>query len=53
MRDSGRASKVLRIEEEIRRLTRRLVELAVEDGSEDGMDWIGCWVRIIKRDEYY
>ena len=53
MRDSGRASKVLRIEEEIRRLTRRLVELAVEDDSEDGLDWIGRWVRVIKRDEYY
>ena len=53
MRGSGRASEVLRIEEEIRRLTRRLVELAVEDDSEDGLDWIGRCVRVIKRDEYY
>ena len=34
-------------------MTRRLVELAVEDDSEDGLDWIGRWVRVIKRDEYY
>ena len=29
------------------------MELAVEDESEDGVSWVGCRVRIIKRDEYY
>jgi len=51
MREAGRANKVRRIEEEIRRLTRRLVELAVADGSEDAESWIGRRVKIIKRDE--
>jgi len=53
MRDVGRADEVRRIEEEIRRLTRRLVELAVADGSEEAENWIGRRVKIIKRDEYF
>jgi len=53
MRDDGGATKVRRIEEEIRRLTRRLVELAVADDSEDAEGWIGRRVEIIKRDEYF
>ena len=53
MRDNGRANEVRRIEEEIRRLTRRLVELAVADDSEDAEGWIGRRVKIIKRDEHF
>jgi len=53
MRDDGRANEVRRIEEEIRRLTRRLVELAVAEGVEDGEGWIGRRVKITKRDEYF
>jgi len=41
MRDDSRANKVRRIEEEIRRLTRRLVELAVADDSEGAEGWVG------------
>jgi len=53
MKDVGRADEVRRIEEEIRRLTRRLVELAVSDGSEETENWIGRRVKVIKRDEYF
>ena len=48
MRDDGRAQEVRRIEEEIRRLTRRLVELAVAEDREDVEGWIGRRVKIIK-----
>ena len=53
MRDDGRAQEVRRIEEEIRRLTRRLVELAVAEDREDVEGWIGRRVKVIKRDEYF
>jgi len=53
MRDDGRANEVQRIEEEIRRLTRRLVELAVAEDREDVEGWIGCRVKIVKRDEHF
>jgi len=53
MRDDGRANEVRRIEEETRRLTRRLVELAVAEDREDAKGWLGRRVKIIKRDEYF
>jgi len=53
MRDDGRAQEVRRIEEEIRRLTRRLVELAVAEDREDVEGWVGRRVKVIKRDEYF
>ena len=53
MRDDGRAQEVRRIEEEIRRLTRRLVELAVAEDREDVEGWIARRVKVIKRDEYF
>ena len=55
MRDDRRANEVRRIEDEIRRLTRRLVELAVADkGDGEGAEcWIGRRVKIVKRDEYF
>jgi len=53
MRDDSRANEVRRIEEEIRRLTRRLVELAVADDSEGAKGWVGRRVKIVKRDEYF
>jgi len=34
-------------------LTRRLVKLAVADGSEDAESWIGRWVKVIKRDDFF
>jgi len=52
MRDDGRANEVRRIEEEMRRLTRRLVELAVAEDTEEVEGWIGRRVKIVKRDEY-
>jgi len=53
MRDDGRANEVRRIEEEIRCLTQRLVELAVANDREGAEGWIGRRVKIIKRDEYF
>jgi len=53
MRDDGRANEVRLIEEEIRRLTRRLVELAVAEDREDAESWIGRRVKIVRRDEYF
>jgi len=53
MRETGRANKVQRIEEEIRCLTHRLVELSVADDCEDAKSWIGHRVKITKRDEYF
>jgi len=53
MRDDGRANEVRRVEDETRRLTRRLVELAVAEDREDAEGWIGRRVKTIKRDEHF